>query len=757
MALTKILGSIFDSKDNGLALSVLDYGAKGDGVTDDSASIIAAIADAVDGDTIVFPGTASSYKIGSSIVVAKRIYLEGGGAEVTATAAITMFDLTVEGASINGFKLTGDRTAGQIALGIGQNYVKARNLTIMLVDQGVKVYGGVWQRLEHIRCRNIATKVLEVGNVVGTVVEDFRYDTDTGTYAEPTTGVDLYGEGCNFSDLDFIHAGTCLHVRTNARSSTWNFFNSCSFDTSTYGLRVTNTDAGQTVKGLMFDQCWFSSHSEAGAYLNGNFNTDGMNFKGCVFVNNGKNGLLINEASTNVEVVGCTFAGNSTVVAGTEAHIKHDSIGDVSVLTTHFHDWGGLTGLASAAIERTVGGAFIIIGDCYANGSHNTLGFDDSSASASEIGVNFGILPSPGAGATELNDLTDINAPAPSDNDVLTYDTGTGKWLAEAASGGGLPNSTTESTGNLNITSTDAVFNTIRGEATVQSGVEGTTSAVAAYGGVFSNTGLNGTGLRVNAGDAEFAGDVSVDVNLGVSGTSTLTGAVGGTGFVSAVDTRIVNERQTTAQVTGTINYTSTNGTFNTVRGQASVQSGVEGVTSAVSAYGGVFSNTGGGAGLRVAQGTSQFVGGVTMDSTLAVTSTTTLTGSVVGSGFTTGVDARVSYETLNNKSDVGTGSTQVARGNHTHTKANITDFQNYRMFGIQSTTNGSGVATFNHGFGATPAQGIVNMFGNGANSAGITAFTSTTMSVEVRDVTASGALVTNTSLTFFVIVSEAP
>jgi len=78
-------------------------------------------------------------------------------------------------------------------------------------------------------------------------------------------------------------------------------------------------------------------------------------------------------------------------------------------------------------------------------------------------------------------------------------------------------------------------------------------------------------------------------------------------------------------------------------------------------------------------------------------------------------------------------------------------------MFGIVATTNGSGVATFNHGFGATPAQGIVNIFGNGANSAGITAFTSTTMSVEVRDVTAAGALVTNTALTFFVIVSEAP
>jgi len=755
MSLTKILGSVFDSKDNGLALSVMDYGATGDGSTDDSASIIAAVADANDGDTIVFPAPAVAYKIESSVVVAKRIYLSGSGSQITTTSAITVFDLTEPSASIDGFDITGDRTAGQIAVGVGQNFVKVRNLNITLVDQGVKVYGGVWQRLEHIRSRNITTTVLEVGNVVGTVVEDFRYDTDTGTYAQPTTGIDLYGEGCNFSDLDFIHAGTCLHVRSNARDATWNFFNSCSFDTSTYGLRVTSTDAGQQVKGLMFDHCWFASHAEAGAHLNGNYNTDGISFKGCYFVNNGKNGLLVDEASTNVEVAGSTFAGNSAVSPGNHAHIKHDSIGDVSVLTTNFHDWGIQTGVASAAIERTVGGAYIIIGNCFSNPSHNTVGFDDSSAAAADLSVNFGNLPSPGLGATELNDLNDLNTPSPSDNDVLTYDSGTAKWLSAAATGGsGLPDSTTESAGNLNITSSDATFNTIRGEATVQSGIEGTTSAVGAYGGVFSNTG-SGTGLRVDAGDAEFAGDVQVDVNLAVSGTSTLTGAVGGTGFVTAADARVVAERESTTQVTGTVNYTSSSGTFNTVRGQSTSKSGIEGVTASASNYGGVFSNTGGGAGLRVAQGTAQFVGAVTCDSSLTVASSTALVGSVSGSGFTTGVDARVTYETLNSKSDVGTASNQVSRGNHTHTSANITDLTKSKTFGVVASTNGSGIATFAHGFGATPDSGIVSTFGGAANVCSVTAWDSTNMSVEVRDVVASGALKTSTSITFMVMVAS--
>lgn len=37
-----------------------------------------------------------------------------------------------------------------------------------------------------------------------------------------------------------------------------------------------------------------------------------------------------------------------------------------------------------------------------------------------------------------LNDLGDVNAPAPNDNDALTYDAATGKWIPEAAGGGGV-------------------------------------------------------------------------------------------------------------------------------------------------------------------------------------------------------------------------------------------------------------------------------------------------------------------------------
>lgn len=39
-----------------------------------------------------------------------------------------------------------------------------------------------------------------------------------------------------------------------------------------------------------------------------------------------------------------------------------------------------------------------------------------------------------------LDDLTDVNAPTPADQDVLTWDDSVGEWIAQAGGGGGSPN-----------------------------------------------------------------------------------------------------------------------------------------------------------------------------------------------------------------------------------------------------------------------------------------------------------------------------
>ena len=43
----------------------------------------------------------------------------------------------------------------------------------------------------------------------------------------------------------------------------------------------------------------------------------------------------------------------------------------------------------------------------------------------------------PGGGALALDDLTDVDAAAPNDNDIIRFDTGTGLWQHEALPAGG--------------------------------------------------------------------------------------------------------------------------------------------------------------------------------------------------------------------------------------------------------------------------------------------------------------------------------
>ena len=598
-------------------INVFQFGAKGDGVADNTTVFNAAITAANTGDTITFPAPeveGSFFLCTGQINVGKRMKLVGGMTKIKGTG-VKLFDLTVPQTIMEEFNLLGDRGAGNVAITLNQNYQKIINCQIEEFDQGINVVGGVWHHLTGIRMRNMATTVMTVGNVIGTVCDDVRYDTNTGSFAEPTTGILLNGEGCVFTDLDFIHAGNAMHIKDTAtRDVNWNFFNSCSFDTSTRGLLIENLNAGHVVKGLMFDHCWFASHSEEGVKLTGQAGDalDGVTFHDCYFINNTKNGLTVNADAQNIDVNGCTFSNNSNGTS-TFDHIEHNSGGRLIISNSFFGNWGNFNTSVAFKIQRNTAAGEIIIDGCTALGDAGSGDFDDNSANPVFLGTNFGDLPS-------------------------------------AVLSGAIPDDTTQSSANINITSSSGTFNTVEVASTGLSAIQGTTSVAGSFGIVAKNT-AGGVGLRVDQGRSEFVGNGSFDNNLAVSGTSTLAGAVSGTGFNSSVDNR-------------------------------------------------------------------------------------------------------VTFGALNANGDIGTGSTQVSQGNHTHTKSQITDFQEYRMFGTAVTTS-SGRATFTHGLGSTPATIICSVLGNGAWNIQPISADSTNMTVEVRDNTAAGALV-STSMTVYTIVSEA-
>lgn len=380
--------------------NVKDYGAVGDGTTNDRAAIQACIDAAPAGATIFFPATASSYRVTGTITVNKTLKITGGKTKIKSVSG-NLFDLQAEAILLEGLILEGSRAAApHTAIRMGNNFITVKDCTITLFHRGFEVWGGVWHNITNIRMRNISTTVIEIGNIVGTTVTDLRYDTDVGTYAQPTRGILLYGEGCNFADLDLIHAGRCVEVVGGAaHNPTWNFFNSCSFDTSLYGLYVAGTDTNYYVKGLMFQQCWFSSHSEAGIYASPSQSVNGITLNGCHVVNNGKYGVYLGGVVQNVDINGCVFAGNSIATAGGFANIYSNTYGRKNIRNNFFGSWGALVSTVAGDISRGSIDAECVISNNVSLGDGAGAGYLNQSSTTAQLGTNFGSLPSGSGGS----------------------------------------------------------------------------------------------------------------------------------------------------------------------------------------------------------------------------------------------------------------------------------------------------------------------------------------------------------------------
>lgn len=379
--------------------NVKDYGAVGDGIADDRAAIQACIDAAPAGATVFFPATSTSYRVIGTLTATKTIKITGGKTKIKSVSG-NLFDLQAEGIVLEGLTLEGSRAAApHTAVRMGANFITVQNCKVTLFDRGFEVWGGVWHNITNIRMRNITTTVIEIGNIVGTVVTDLRYDTDVASYAQPIRGILLYGEGCNFSDLDLIHAGRCVEIVGGAaHNPSWNFFNSCSFDTSSYGVYIAGTDTNYLVKGLMFQHCWFSSHTEAGFYASPSQNVNGITLNGCHIVNNNKYGVYLGGIVQNVDINGCVFAGNSISSAGTYANLYSNTYGRKMIRNNFFGSWGALVSTVNGDISRGSIDAECVIDGNVSLGDGAGGGYINTSSTAASLGTNFGALPSGNGG-----------------------------------------------------------------------------------------------------------------------------------------------------------------------------------------------------------------------------------------------------------------------------------------------------------------------------------------------------------------------
>jgi len=116
-------------------INVMDYGAKADGVTDDTQAFIDAIAAAEEGDTVIASGNASPFRIATGNITLpsdKTIHLYGSGSEILLDADVPCFVISLDPGPtrpmhvINGWQFKG----GNNKTGTGVKLVDASHQTV---------------------------------------------------------------------------------------------------------------------------------------------------------------------------------------------------------------------------------------------------------------------------------------------------------------------------------------------------------------------------------------------------------------------------------------------------------------------------------------------------------------------------------------------------------------------------------------------------------------------------------------------------
>jgi hypothetical protein len=311
------------------------FGAKGDGVTDDTAAVQAALdaahASADLGGAVVFLPL-GTYKITATLLIYTNTVLRGAGwnSIIKATTAITMLMLTdpvsgtVQGVGIENLRITGGSSAngatgiqwsryltGAPTTSSRTNYLKSVEIDSCLIglqlvnDQGIRVSACRFES------NGIGVKASDNSELGVWEACDFRYNSTAGVVLEntnafitPTSAQGIYGHLFNRCHWE---ANTGKGVVIDGAGS--NTFNACKWEGNTgSSVELVTTNAATRPDVNTFVNCIWNGTPGSPTQLNVDLQRGSKTlFLGGSMCGSSTNGIVISSNVIDTHFIGTTF------------------------------------------------------------------------------------------------------------------------------------------------------------------------------------------------------------------------------------------------------------------------------------------------------------------------------------------------------------------------------------------------------------------------------------------------------------------
>lgn len=324
MSLTKATYSMIE----GAPVNVLDFGAVGDGATDDTAAIQAAIDYCTNlsnrKQTLYFPACvpAQYYKVTSPLVISGRLNIVGDGEFTTLIYGV--------GLSAGEYILDFDNEVADNVYfgGVSQITIRSDNGT----PNGIRMRNTSYWTMKNVQLYNFVTGIYITGGQCFSnffeQVTHYQISAYSVHFADFTGGGQFQFLGCTFTGADGVY------VNSTAATDSLAFYN-CNFEQCT----TTDLYINGTVQGLTLSGCRSEGLNGAVSLLIDPATTKfvrGISITSCFWASDSGNAYPVQIGGSGGNVQGFNISGNYAGYIGLLAFVNLNGFGEGGVISGNY-------------------------------------------------------------------------------------------------------------------------------------------------------------------------------------------------------------------------------------------------------------------------------------------------------------------------------------------------------------------------------------------------------------------------------------